>query len=425
VYRSPRFFPTAAGTYGWVATYSGDDNNNPAATGCGESGEITEVLPHQPSLTTSASPPARLHPSARRVRAAGLSIYDSATLRGFRPTGEIVFNLYGPNDAACAGPPIFTTGTAVNGNGIYNSEKFTPTASGTYRWRAIYLGDGNNNRAGPTACDDPAETAHVTVPAHTLLITSASDTVALGGAIHDTAILSGGSDPTGTITFKLFPPSDSPNAVACSGKPIFTSTVGVNGNGAYTSGAFVPTAAGAYLWVADYSGDHSNHPASTACRDAGETGVVRPPDITPVTPVLSTTASPSPGVGGPMFDTAHLTGGIDPGGAITFRLFGPNNATCSGAPVFTAVTAVNGNGDYRSAPFIVLLPGTYRWVASYAGDAMNTPVDTACGDPAETVVIGAAVSPDLPEGPNVAPPPKPKPKPKPKPPPPPKPIVTG
>ncbi|HSC04380.1 MAG TPA: hypothetical protein VLC49_13705 [Solirubrobacteraceae bacterium] len=426
VYRSPRFFPRAAGTYRWVATYSGDDNNNPAATACGESGEITEVLPHHPSLITSASPPARLHPAARRVRTGGLSIYDSATLRGFRPAGEIVFNLYGPNDDACAGPPIFTTGTAVNGSGIYNSERFTPTASGSYRWRAIYLGDANNKRAGPTACDDPAEAVHVTVPAHTSLITSASDTVALGGAIHDTAILSGGSDPTGTITFKLFPPSDAPNDVACSGKPIFTSTVGVHGNGAYTSGAFVPSAAGAYLWVADYSGDHANHPASTACRDAGETGVVRPPDITPVTPALSTTISPSPGVGAPMFDTAHLTGGIDPGGAITFTLFGPNDASCSGPPVFTAVTAVNGNGDYHSAPFTVLRPGTYRWIASYAGDALNTPVVTACGDPAETAVISAAVSPDLPEGPNVPTPPKPKPKPKPKPPPPPtKPIVTG
>jgi hypothetical protein len=424
VYRSPRFYPTAAGTYRWLVTYNGDANNNAAATVCGESGEITEVLPHDPSLTTSASPPARLHPSARRVRAAGLSIYDSATLRGFQPTGEITFRLYGPNDTTCS-DAIFTTATAVSGNGIYNSEAFTPEVSGTYRWTATYSGDGNNNRAGPTACDDPNEAVQVTVPSDPTLITSASDAVALGGALHDTAILSGGSDPTGQITFKLYPPSDAPNDTACSGKPIFTSSVGVHGNGAYTSSSFVPTSAGAYLWVAQYSGDHANHPAGTACRDAGETGVVRPPDITPVTPGFSTAASP-PALGGDISDTAHLSSGIDPGGAITFRLFGPDDATCSGPPVFTAVTAVTGNGDYRSASFTVLSPGTYRWVATYAGDALNNPVGTACGDPAETITVSASLNPDVPDGPNVpTPPPPPKPKPKPKPPPPSPPPFTG
>jgi len=424
VYRSPRFLPRAAGTYRWLVSYSGDANNDMAASVCGESGEITEVLPHDPSLSTSASPPANLRPSARRVRAAGLSIYDSATLNGFRPGGQIIFNLYGPDNTNCSGLPIFTTATTVRGNGIYNSEPFTPTASGTYRWTATYSGDGNNNRVGPTDCGDPNEAVDVTVPADPSLITSASDAISLGGALHDTAILSGGSDPTGTITFKLYAPSDAPNDTACSGNAIFTSTVGVRGNGEYTSASFVPIAAGAYLWVAKYSGDHANHPASTACRDAGEIGVVRPPTITPVTPGLSTTVSPSPGIGEAMYDTAHLTGGIDPGGAITFRLFGPDDASCSAPRVFTAVTAVDGNDNYRSTPFTVVLPGTYRWVASYAGDATNNPVHTACGDPAETVTINATVEPEEPDGPNVPVPPLPA-KPKPKPPAPPKPIVTG
>ena len=40
------------------------------------------------------------------------------------------------------------------------------------------------------------------------LSTTASPGVALGGAIHDTALLSGGSSPTGTITFSALPASD-------------------------------------------------------------------------------------------------------------------------------------------------------------------------------------------------------------------------
>ena len=70
-----------------------------AGTACGDSGESTLVSPHQPSLATSASPPAYLR-TARRVRAAGQSIYDSARLDdGFAPTGHITFDLYGPGGA--------------------------------------------------------------------------------------------------------------------------------------------------------------------------------------------------------------------------------------------------------------------------------------------------------------------------------------
>ena len=33
----------------------------------------------------------------------------------------------------------------VNGNGDYTSDSYTPTQAGTYRWRAFYSGDANNN----------------------------------------------------------------------------------------------------------------------------------------------------------------------------------------------------------------------------------------------------------------------------------------
>jgi hypothetical protein len=88
-------------------------------------------------------------------------------------------------------------------------------------------------------CGDAAEQVDVTLPADVQLSTSASGAVTLGGAIHDTAHLSGGSSPTGTLTFRLYAPSDT----TCTGDPIFTSTVGANGNGDYNSEPFKPTAA--------------------------------------------------------------------------------------------------------------------------------------------------------------------------------------
>jgi hypothetical protein len=422
---SPKVTPQRAGTYRWTATYTGDRHNNRAATACGESGETAVVLPRRPALATSASPPAYLHRKAVRVLGAGRSIYDAATLRGgLAPTGAITFALYGPGDTTCSRAPVFETATSVAGNGIYNSAAFDPVLSGTYRWVATYSGDANNRGAGPTSCGDSAEQVRVTIPADPILTTSASQAVTLGGAIHDTAHLSHGARPTGTITFRMY----SPGATACRGTPVFTSTVTVSGNDDYDSKSFVPAKPGAYRWVAVYSGDSRNHRAGpTACDEPAETAVVRPSKIVPIAPTLSTTASPATGVGAPLTDVAHLRGGVAPFGAITFSLYGPDDTTCSAPPAFTSTVAVNGNGDYASAQFTPPLPGTYRWVATYSGDALNTGAGpTACGDPAETATASASPGPTPEHGPNVPAPPKAKPKHTLKPPPrPPLPVVTG
>jgi hypothetical protein len=105
-------------------------------------------------------------PGARRVRSGGLEIYDAARLsHGFAPTGEILFELFGPDNATCAGEPIFTSPTAVNGNGVYNSDRFSVTESGTYRWVAIFSGDANNHRVA-TLCGAQHEHRFGCHPAH-------------------------------------------------------------------------------------------------------------------------------------------------------------------------------------------------------------------------------------------------------------------
>src|SRR6185295_6828407 len=95
---------------------------------------------------------------------------------------------------------------------------------------------------------------------------------------------------------------------------------------------------------------------------------------------VTTQASPPIPLGGAIHDTAVLTGGISPTGSITFRLFGPNDATCSAAIVFTSIVPVTGNGSYLSASFTPSLTGTYRWIAAYSGDAANAASTTACND---------------------------------------------
>jgi hypothetical protein len=96
----------------------------------------------------------------------GQATSDTATLSNASdPTGSITFSLFGPDNGACSGTPIFTSLQQVNGNGVYASTSYTPTAAGTYRWVAFYSGDENNSSIS-TACHDPNESVVVS-PAST------------------------------------------------------------------------------------------------------------------------------------------------------------------------------------------------------------------------------------------------------------------
>jgi hypothetical protein len=118
----------------------------------------------------------------------------------------------------------------------------------------------------PAAPPTPPSAASL---AHPAIATTASAGVALGAAIHDTAVLSGGSSPTGSITFNLYSASDT----ACS-TVLSSSTVPVSGAGSYDSPPVTPSAAGAYQWVATYGGDAHNTSVSGACDDAAEQATV-------------------------------------------------------------------------------------------------------------------------------------------------------
>ncbi len=80
--------------------------------------------------------------------------------------------------------------------------------------------------------------------------------------LNDTATLSGGSSPTGNITFKLYAPSDA----TCSAVPAYTQSVPLAGVNAATNPGFASNAAGTWHWTADYAGDASNNAASSGCQ---------------------------------------------------------------------------------------------------------------------------------------------------------------
>lgn len=235
-------------------------------------------------------------------------------------------------------------------------------------------------------------------------------TATVGASVADTATLTGTS-PTGSITFRLYGATDT----TCGGTPIFNSVVPVNGNGTYSSASFPINQPGTYRWIASYSGDANNPGATGVCNDPNESVTVSAaptptPTPTPVqkaTPTLTTQASANVTLGGSISDTATLGGGNTPTGNITFRCYGPNDASCGGTVVFTSTVAVNGAGKYQSAPFTPTAPGTYRWVAAYSGDSLNNGVTTACNDPNESVAVSPTPTPTPTATPTATPTPTP------------------
>ncbi len=215
-------------------------------------------------------------------------------------------------------------------------------------------------------------------------------------ATAESADLSGGSSPTGAITFKVFGPQASAPTDCSGGTTV--GTAGVSGNGTYRpSAGFTPTTAGDYWWYASYGGDADNNSASSTC-GAGMSETV----VGAASPSVSVSA-PSSGTAGSAISasavTAGLSGGFSPSGTITFKVFGPQASgptDCSGGTT-VGTASVSGNGTYGpSAGFTPSSAGDYWWYASYGGDTNNNPASSTCGaGMSETVVAAAAASPSL------------------------------
>ena len=360
----------AVGTYRWTATYSGDANNLGAASGC-QAEQVT---------TTQAQPAIATTPSAGGV--VGVVIHDVANVTGgLNPTGTVTFNLYDPNQATCQGNPVFTDAPGL-ANGTATSGDYTTAAVGTYRWTATYSGDAMNVAAA-SGCQAEQVTTTQALPA---IATTPSAGGVVGAVIHDVANVTGGLNPTGMVTFNLYDPSQA----SCGETKVFTDTKPLV-NGTATSGDYTTLAAGIYRWTATYSGDANNQGASSGCQDEQVT-------TTKAQPVVSTTPSDGGLVGIVTHDFVHVSGGQNPTGTVTFNLYDPSQPTCQ-TPVFSDTqTLVNGeatSGDYTTAAL-----GTYRWMATYSGDANNLSVASPCGAELVTVtspesgVLGAATLPN-------------------------------
>jgi uncharacterized repeat protein (TIGR01451 family) len=349
---------TQVGTYTWKASYVGDSLNNPASDQGGAAEQLTTVKA-SPTITTSASETA-----SGVVGSAVLS--DSVTVSGGdNPTGTVSFTLTAPDGTTS---PVGSAVT-VTGDGAYlPSTTVLATEVGTYSWHVTYSGDGLNNGA----VDNGVNESLTTVKASPTITTSASETAGgvVGSAVLiDSVTVSGGDNPTGTVTLTLTAPDGT------------TSTVGavtVTGDNTYSSPTVVATEVGTYIWHASYSGDGLNNGAVDNGANESLTTIKASPSIT-------TSASETAGgvVGSSVLsDSVTVSGGDNPTGTAAFTLTRPDGSVVSAGSV-----SISGDGTYSDGTTVIAAQvGTYTWHASYGGDGLNnSAVDTGVNESLTTL----------------------------------------
>lgn len=129
-----------------------------------------------------------------------------------------------------------------------------------------------------------------------------------------------------------------------------------------------------------------------------------------VGPRLVTTPSPGIVLGtGTLSDSARVIGrtGSPFGATVDFRLYGPSDALCTGAPAYENLGVHLGFGDSAvagSGAFTPTLVGVYNWTVAYGNDPDNSPAASTC---AGSVLVSAPPPPPPAPAPQIAPPPSP------------------
>jgi hypothetical protein len=229
-----------------------------------------------------------------------------------------------------------------------------------------------------------------------------SPTILLGSSETDAVAVTGNAGaevPTGTVTFYTCGPS-APGA-PCTSQPEPLGdpenlTPGAGDSATATSPPFVPTAAGDWCFVADYSGDNEYAPV-----DDGTDGcfVVNPPIAT--TPALSTLI-----LGGTDTDGATVFGtttGGSPTGTVAFYACGPTAVPTPCAsqtdPVGGPVTLTPGTGDTATATspaFSPPLVGVWCFAGYYSGGGTYPSASDATTDECFSVTPDFATAPTEP-----------------------------
>src|SRR5215470_8363156 len=256
---------------------------------------------------------------------------------------------YGP-DNVLPGPYTVTESTVPSGWTLKNLA-CTATGNGTSASTSLATATASITMA-PQGLVDCTYTNHTNLTPH-ITTTLSESTGSIGDTVHDSATLTGTTAGAGgTVTYTVYSDNACTQFVADGG------TKNVSGGVVPDSNGVQFNSAGPFFWQAVYSSDANNTGATSDC--TSEKLV-----INPNAPNMTTAQNLIPN------DAATISGATsNAGGTITFNLFRPSDATCSGTPALTQQVTVNGNSTYKTSntTFIASDTGEWRWQVVYSGD---------------------------------------------------------
>jgi hypothetical protein len=319
--------------------------------------EVKDFVAPQP-VTISNCGTIRIH----KVTENGDASFGYTTTGGLTPS---TFNLSNGGTQEYKGTVLpgnysVTESTLPSGWTLKSLTCDTVSGSGT---SATPSGATVNITMAPGGIVDCTYTNHITLSPR-IETTLSANPVTVGTTVHDSATLTGATaNAGGTVTYTVYTDS------SCSQGAQPAGTVTVTNGVVPDSNPITFNSAGDFYWQAVYSGDANNSGATSDC--TSEHLIVNKAN-----PAIATAQNLLPN------DNASLTGlATNAGGTITFNLYDPADATCSGAPAYTQTVNVNGNGLYSTTntTFYATDEGTWRWQVTYSGDANNNGKTSACG----------------------------------------------
>ena len=355
--RSDSYTPTAARTYYFRAVYLGDSNYLGSQSGNKDEILTVKTVEKKTTCTTTL-----LSDCSIKL---GESVKDYAYVTA-GADGQVRFEV--STDGT-----TFTQFGAVKTlpGGLLNivvSDSYTPTAVGTYYFRAVYLGDATHLGSQSGNKDEvlTVKTCQTTTTTNTVL---SNTEITLGNSVTDIVAVSGGA--TGQVRFEVS--TDGINFVQ------FGAVKTLLG-GSTTSDSYTPVAVGTYYFRAVYLGDATHLGSQSGNKE-------EPLTINPATPSISTTLSAaSITLGQPIHDVATVTGmsGFPvPTGSVTFWT---STDASSWSQLGGSVPLVGGQAT--SADFTPLATGTYYFQARYSGD--NNYISVNSGATEEAFVVNKA-----------------------------------
>jgi uncharacterized repeat protein (TIGR01451 family) len=425
------------GCYSWAETVTGPNFVGPMTVAAGTAGEFFQVVPYQPTFSTTAVP----HFGGTTNTASDTVTIANSDL-GAGAAATLSWTLYGPvtpsSTASCTGVTQAawlaagsTSGSisAVNGSGNH-TQAVTLTGVGCYSYTdSLAAATNGDTLAVATTLPGIAAETFVLLSSQQVTSTANQATPNPRTTVSDSVTVSGTSGFAGTLAWQLVGPVTPPTPGDCT-----TVTVGqwttaaatpyAHGNQAVTgdqTNLTVPTAGttagapGCYSWAETLTGANFLGPTTVAAGTSPTEAFL----VATLQPTLTTTVETAVTGGVERATDSVVVGGTDiaPGnttgaptaGSVTWTLYGPVTPVPSGgcaavtslqwssAPHAAAGTiAVTGNGSYSTSPGVpatsLALGSCYSYADTLAATTDSAAISIAAGTAAETTQVPSAAS---------------------------------